>query len=257
MEPRSVTTRVRARKQRAGMSASPVSSGKSRRRTPKRRTSPFPRCSSCFTSPDSLRGGARRGALAARREKSAWYTCIGNWDTPLTWLTFAPGSGHGAARHDSNVRARRRAPGGHDALLLSDRALRADIAEHRAGPADFKITPLRPVGGANASLFGPDLNAAYRAAWGPTQASSSRWHFLYFRPLPQWHGSFPPRRTVSQAGASTTRVHACGSTSASRSGPLAHAPAWRSRYSSSFAVCDGDSAPPSARIAFAKACTAR
>jgi hypothetical protein len=26
---------------------------------------------------------------------SAWYTCIGTWDTPLTWLTFTPGSGTG------------------------------------------------------------------------------------------------------------------------------------------------------------------
>jgi hypothetical protein len=63
---------------------------------------------------------------------SAWYTCIETWNTPLTWLSFTPGIGRGAASDGRGDGARRRAPGGHDALgafLLPDRAL------HPAGEA--------------------------------------------------------------------------------------------------------------------------
>jgi hypothetical protein len=91
------------------------------------------------------------------------------------------GIGHGAARHDRGDGARRRAPGRHDALgelgelLLPDRTLRADLAEHRAGPAD--VHDLRSEArAARQRRLGVRTRPQCRVSSGsgPTRASSSR-----------------------------------------------------------------------------------
>jgi hypothetical protein len=212
-------------------------------------------------------GAADGRALAARwGGASAWYTCIGTWDTPRTWLTFTPGSGTGlpvtieVTVHGGGLPAGTTRSASSASFYYQTVPCGQTSPNTVRVPLTFTISVAKRGQRASAgSVFGPDLNAASPAARdrrgrprpGDTSCTSSRCR------SGTGHQAEAHRSRRRRGRPHEVRPDAGRSRSASKSGPLIHPPAGRCPYSSSFAVCEGDSTPPSASIPRANASIAR